>query len=147
LVITREQWSPNQFTVLRFSLVFQFLAPCVREPDLDFLALTCRYRKDSPGPAHSVSPLAPWPVSHFAAGFVSLCGARFAQLFFAVVALKVRATLLAFGSLCSRDSVCFRQPVSAVALAADFFTLAAALFSLPPPLSQDCLVSASCCSA
>jgi hypothetical protein len=48
----------------------------------------------------------------FPAGFVSLYGARFAQLFFAVVALQVQATPPAFGSLCSRDSICFRQSVS-----------------------------------
>jgi hypothetical protein len=46
------------------------------------------------------------------AGFISLCGARFALLFFAVVTLLSPATPPTFGSLCSGDSVCFRQPVS-----------------------------------
>jgi hypothetical protein len=83
------------------------------------------------------------------AGFISLCGARFALLFFAVVTLQVQqrllllvlsalATQFAFGSLSHCSAACSR-----------FLHPCQLLYSIfaSTTVSQDCLVSASCCSA
>jgi hypothetical protein len=83
------------------------------------------------------------------AGFISLCGARFALLFFAVVTLQVQqrllllvlsalATQFAFGSLSHCSAACSRFLHPCLLLYSIFATTA---------VSQDCLVSASCCSA
>jgi hypothetical protein len=83
------------------------------------------------------------------AGFISLCGARFALLFFAVVTLQVQqrllllvlsalATQFAFGSLSHCSAACSRFLHPCLLLYSIFASTA---------VSQDCLVSASCCSA